>query len=285
MLDAVARTGSVTGAAELLHMTGPAVSQQLRRIDSETGSRVVVPDGRGVRLTNEGRILADYAAQVAGLMQEAENDLHRNDDPIGPVRISALASIIRGDLARELAAFQQRYPGIELRIEDGETPDDLELLAAGHLDVVFAESWSTAPPVLPPGVRAHRYAQEAAWVALPAGHPLSEREKLRIEDLADKVWASCARGTNGHETLVQVARRDGIELDVRHFVDDRFTQIALVRAGLAVTRISFSGDPPDSPGVTYRRLTPAIHRDVLLITAGRALPRRVEALCAHLLGE
>lgn len=285
MLDAVARTGSVTGAAALLRMTGPAVSQQLRRIEAEAGARVVVPDGRGVRLTSEGRILADCAAQVSGLMQQAENDLHRHDELVGRVCVSALASIIRGPLARELPDFQRRHPRVELRIEDGETPDDLERLAGGRLDAVFAESWSPAPPHLPPGVCAHRFAREEVWIALPEGHPLSTREGLDIDDLASETWASCARGSNGYESLTQIARRRGIELDVRHFVDDHATQLALVSTGLAVACIPVSGDPPATPGVAYRRLEPRIHRDILLLTAERTLPLAVEALCEHLLGE
>lgn len=285
VLDAVARTGSVTAAAALLRMTGPAVSQQLRRIEAEAGARVVVPDGRGVRLTSEGRILAEYAAQVSGLMQQAENDLHRDEEPVGRVCVSALASIIRGPLARELPGFQRRHPRIEIRVEDGETPDDLERLAAGHLDIVFAESWNPAPPHLPAGLRAHRFARQQAWIALPAEHPLRGRGRLGIDDLADEIWASCARDSNGYESLVQVARRRGIELDIRHFVDDHATQLALVAAGLAVACVPVSGDPPETPGVVFLRLTPAMHRDILLLTAGRTLPRAVEALCRHLLEE
>src|SRR5699024_5559378 len=105
VLDAVARAGSVTRAAALLHMTGPAVSQQLRRIEAEAGIRVVIPDGRGVRLTSEGRVLADYAGRVAELMTQAEKDLHHGDELVGRICIGALASIIRIALTARLPAF------------------------------------------------------------------------------------------------------------------------------------------------------------------------------------
>ncbi len=282
VLDAVARTGSVTRAAELLHMTGPAVSQQLRRIDAEAGIRVVAPDGRGVRLTREGRVLAGYAAQVAALMVRAENDLHQGDELVGRICIGALASILRTSLAEELAEFERLHPRVELRVEDGETAWHLDRLADGHLDLVLAESWSPSPVRLPAGVSARPLARESAWIALPEHHRLHERTQLDLTDLATEIWCTCARGSDEHRSLTQIARMSGIELDIRHFVADHHTQLALVRAGLAVACVPTATPQPEAPGVVYRRLDPEMHRDILLLTSDRTPPRPVEALIAQL---
>lgn len=282
MLDAVARTGSVTQAAAMLHMTGPAVSQQLRRIEAEAGRKVVIPDGRGVRLTSEGRILADYAAQVAGLMQRAENDLRHTDELVGHVCVGALASIIRGTLIHTLPSFQRRYPRVDLRVEDGETAWHLDRLAGGRLDVVLAESWSPAPLRLPSGVTAHRLAREPAWVALPDQHPRRENQRFAIADLADEAWVTCARDSDGHVALAQAARRSGVELDIRHFVADHATQLALVRSGLGLACLPRPEDAAASPNIVYRRLAPAMHRDIVMLTSDRTPSRAVEALTAHL---
>lgn len=282
VLDAVARTGSVSQAAVMLHMTGPAVSQQLRRIEAEAGIQVVIPDGRGVRLTSEGRILAGYAAQVAELMLQAENDVHHGDDLVGRICIGALASIIRTALAETLPSFQRRHPRVELRIDDGETVWHLDRLADGRLDLVFAESWSPAPLRLPAGVTARRLARESAWIALPEQHPLREKTRLDLADLATQAWATCPRDSDGHQALIQLARPDGIELDIRHFVADHVTQLALVRAGLAVACVPAKVEEPEAPGIVYRRLTSEMHRDILLLSSDRTPPRPVEALIAHL---
>lgn len=281
MLDAVARTGSVTRAATLLHMTGPAVSQQLRRIEAEAGIRVVIPDGRGVRLTSDGRVLADYATQVAELMARAESDLRDGDALVGRICIGALASTIRTTLTEELPAFQRLHPRVELRVEDGETAEHLDRLADGRLDMVFAESWSQTPLQLPAGVTARRMIREPARVALPEQHPLRERKRLDLNDLAAEAWATCARDSDGHRALSQTAREYGVELDIRHFVADHETQLALVRAGLAIAYIP-TGTMPDTPGVTYRCLTPEMHRDIVLLTNTRTPPRAVAMLIVHL---
>lgn len=282
MLDAVARTGSVTKAAALLHMSGPAVSQQLRRIEAESGIKVVVPDGRGVRLTSNGRIIAGRAAQVATLMVELENDLHQDDELVGRICIGALASIVRTILNEALPTFQRSHPRVELRVEDGETVRHLDQLSGGLLDLAFAESWSPAPLRLPAGVRAYPLRREPVWVALPAHHPLGTKRQLDVADLALERWVTCARGSDGHEALTQIARRDGLELDIRHFVADHYTQLSLVRAGLAIACVPSPEQRPEASGVVYRRLSPEMHRDILLLTGDRALPRAVEALIGHL---
>lgn len=282
MLDAVARAGSVTRAAALLHMTGPAVSQQLRRIEAEAGIRVVIPDGRGVRLTSEGRVLAGYAGRVAELMARAEKDLHDGDELVGRVCIGALASTIRTTLTARLPTFQRRHPRVELRVEDGETTGHLDRLIDGRLDLVLAESWSPSPLRLPFGVASRLVASEPVWIALPGNHPLREKAVLDLTDLADEVWATCARDSDGHLALTLLSRATGIELDVRHYVADHSTQLALVNAGLAIACVPASARQLRGTGVAYRRLSTEMHRDILLLTSDKTPPRPVDTLIAHL---
>lgn len=266
----------------MLHMTGPAISQQLRRIEAEVGVRVVAPLGRGVRLTSEGRVLADYAAQVSELMIQAENDLRQSDELVGQIRIAALASTIRTSLTTKLPTFQRLHPRVHLSVEDGETADHLSRLVAGSLDLAIAESWSPTPLQLPNGVTARRLAREPALVALPAQHPLQSGKRLDVADLASEPWATCARDSDGHRALMQIARKSGVELDIRHFVADHTTQLALVRAGLAIACVPEPVTTAEAPGITYRTLAPVMHRDIVLLTSSRTPPRPVEALIAHL---
>lgn len=268
----------------MLHMTGPAASQQLRRIEAEIGTEVVAADGRGVRLTDKGRMLADYARRVSELMQQADNDLHYDEEPVGRLHVGALASIIRGLLAHALPSFQQSHPGVEVTIEDGETTDHLDRLATGRIDLVLAETWSTAPLHLPAGVLARRVARERVCVALPENHSLSQRKHFDVGDLTAEPWATCARNSHGHAALVQAARQRGVELDIRHFVADHATQLTLVSNGLAIACLPMTDDASNGHGVIYRRLRPEMHRDVVLLTSGRVASLALESLTGHLLG-
>ncbi|MEV6230049.1 LysR family transcriptional regulator [Saccharopolyspora shandongensis] len=282
ILDAVARSGSVTRAAAMLHMTGPAVSQQLRRIEAEAGAKVVVADGRGVRLTPRGRVLADYANRVAELMQQAENDLHRDEPLAGHLRIAAIASTIRTLLAAKLPAFRRAHPRVRVSIEDGETIDHLAMLSDGRLELVLAESWNTAPLEIPRGIRARQIESETVCLALPVGHPLADRGQIDIRDLAGEQWATCAHGSDSHTALVQMARDHDVEPDVTHHVADHSTQLALVRAGLAIACLPASAEIREVPGVICRPLAAEMRRDVLLLASNRTAPLAVEALVEHL---
>lgn len=113
---------------------------------------------------------------------------------------------------------------------------------------------------------------------------MSERGRLDPKELAGEIWATCARGSDAHRALEQVARAAGIEPDIRHHVADHSTQLALVRAGLAIACIPTAAERPATPGVAYRRLASKMHRDVLLLAGARRAPRTVEALVAHLTG-
>ncbi|MFC4333584.1 LysR family transcriptional regulator [Salininema proteolyticum] len=280
VFDVVARTGSVTHAAAALHMTGPAVSQQLRRIEAEAGAKIVVPDGRGLRLTAKGRVLADCARQVADAMRQAENDLHREEEYVDHLRVAAIASSIRTLLGAKLTGFLNAHPRVRVTVEDGETADHLGRLTAGLVDLVLAESWSTSPLPLPAGVVAERIAREDLFIALPSGHALLSEPRLSVHDLAGERWATCAQGSDAHTAIEQMARRHGVELDVSFYVADHLTQLALVREGLAVACVPRSGEEADS-SVTFRRLDTELHRDITLLSTDRTHSLALQALIDH----
>lgn len=283
VLDAVARSGSVTRAAALLHMTGPAVSQQLRRIETEVGAKVVEAEGRGVRLTSHGALLAEYARQMAELMQRAENDLHRDEPIVGHIRVAAIASIIRTLLIDKLPSFQRAHPSIRVSVEDGETQNHLPWFVDGRCDLVLAESWSTAPLELPPGLWVRRIFSEPVCLALPSDHRLAGRKQIDIRELDGERWATCARDSDAHQALTQIARRQGVEPDVGYHVADPLTQIALVREGLAVACLPESSAIRHAEGAIGLPLLPEVRRDALLLARDRTLPAATEALCEHLL--
>lgn len=74
-LDALARHGSVSGAAAGLHITTSAVSQQMAKLEREAGQRLLAKNGRGVRLTDAGRLLAEHAARILSQVELAQADL------------------------------------------------------------------------------------------------------------------------------------------------------------------------------------------------------------------
>lgn len=283
VLDAVAHTGAISKAAHSLGMTGPAVSQQIRRLEAEARVKIVEPAGRGIRLTPDGAELAKFASQMAEVMQQADNMIHRAEPLAGVIRMGGVASALRTVVATELARMRTEHPAVTVLLEDGEAVDHVQRLADGHLDLVIAESWSPNPVRLPPGLRCDTLSAEAAYIALPAGHPHSGDTAIDIRDLTDDAWATCATGSDGHIALIQTAHAHGVELHVRFHVADHLTQIELVRAGVAVACVPSSASRhADARTVTLLPLAAPLHRELLLVTPRSIASRATAHLASRL---
>src|SRR5919198_6267723 len=95
VIDAVARHGSVTAAARELHYAQPSVSHHLARLEAETGAALVRRAGRGIRLTEAGRVLAERAAEILGRLDAAEAELSAHVGLTqGRVRLAAFPSAL-----------------------------------------------------------------------------------------------------------------------------------------------------------------------------------------------
>lgn len=258
---AVAEHGSVGAAAGALHITGPAVTQQLRKLERGTGHRLVEPDGRGIRLTAAGHVLAGYAASVATAVADAARDLAAlRDEAVGPLRVGAVASALRGLLPGALRTLAADHPRLVPTVRDGEVLDLLPALRSRDLDAVLLESWDDLPARIPSGVLMHRVAVEEAFVAVPAGHERACGDRADLAGLDGQVWASSPSGTESYEALVQVLRERGAEPDVRYRAADFTTHLRLVAAGLAVAMVPRGALDPLPDGVVVLRCDPPVRR-------------------------
>src|ERR1700749_3583180 len=124
VIDAVARTGSVTAAAKELHYSQPSVSHHIARLEAETGAQLLQRAGRGIRLTQAGRLLADRAAEIIGRIDAADAELSAHGGlPAGRVRLAGFASAIGSLVVPAAAALARRHPGLEIGSMDTHPPD------------------------------------------------------------------------------------------------------------------------------------------------------------------
>src|SRR5215208_3596898 len=119
VLDAVARHGSVTAAARELHYSQPSVSHHLARLESETGAQLLQRVGRGIRLTEAGRLLADRAAEIIGRIEAADAELTAHVGlTAGRVRLAGFSSAIGSLAPLAAAALAGRHPGLQISLID-----------------------------------------------------------------------------------------------------------------------------------------------------------------------
>ena len=148
VLVAVARHGSVTAAARELNYAQPSVSHHLARLEAETGVRLIQRAGRGIRLTDAGRLLADRATEVLGRLDAAENELAAHAGlSAGRVRLAAFPSALGTIVPAAAAMLRADYPGMDVRLTEAEPPEALRMLRAGYVDValVFRHAQRPAP--------------------------------------------------------------------------------------------------------------------------------------------
>ncbi len=111
ILAAVARTGSLTAAARELHYSQPSVSHHLARLEEETGAQLLQRVGRGVRLTDAGRVLADRATEILGRLDSAAAELETHVGlSAGRVRVAAFGSALVALLPDAAAKLAERHP-------------------------------------------------------------------------------------------------------------------------------------------------------------------------------
>jgi len=138
VLVAVSRHGSVTAAAHALNYAQPSVSHHLARLEAETGTKLVQRAGRGIRLTDAGRLLAERAVEVIGRLDAAENELAVFAGlRAGRLRLAAFPSALGTIVPTAAAILHDRHPGFDLRLTEAEPPEALRMLRAGYVDVAL----------------------------------------------------------------------------------------------------------------------------------------------------
>jgi DNA-binding transcriptional LysR family regulator len=287
VLVAVARYGSVTAAARALNYAQPSVSHHLARLESETGTKLVQRAGRGIRLTDAGRLLAERAAEVIGRLDAAENELAAYTGlRAGRLRLAAFPSAL-GTIVPAAAAFLRGVnPGLDLRLTEAEPPEALRMLRAGYVDVALVFRHCADPVPIPgaeldeenvditEGLRERLLLDEPVYLVTSA----REAPPGDIADLSQYVrhrWIAGCDRCRAH--LIAQCSIAGFSPKIAFTTDDFVAAQALVAADLGVSTLpalclraarhpgikTFPlpdtrryvyavryGDPPDPPAVT-----------------------------------
>jgi molybdate transport repressor ModE-like protein len=245
VLVAVARTGSVTAAARELHYSQPSVSHHLARLETETGAKLLQRAGRGVRLTEAGRQLAERGAEILGRLEAAETELAAHVGlRQGRVRLAAFPSALGTFVPAAAARLAAGHPGLELRLIEAEPPEAVRMLRAGHIDVAVIFRYDDSVPE-DDGIEMHRLLEDPTYL-VAAESPTTE-----LAAYANAPWIAGCDRCRMH--LLELCARTGFEPSIAFTTDDFVAVQAMVAAGLGVTTL---------PGLALRA---ARHRDVRVV--------------------
>ncbi|MFJ3744221.1 LysR family transcriptional regulator [Streptomyces albidoflavus] len=262
-LDALARHGSVVAASAALHVTTSAVSQQLGKLERETGRQLIARQGRGVRLTDAGQLLAGHAARILSQVEQAEVDLEaQRGAVVGELRLSAFPTAARGLVPATLAVLAAAHPALRVRSRELEAGEGVRAVLRGDLDLAMVLDWYNKPLPLPAGLVKAPLLDDPADVAVPVDHPLAGRESVELAELAEDPWITWGEGEFCHEWLMVTLRAQGVEPRTPHRAEESHTQLALVAAGLGVCVVPRLGRDPVPEGIRTLAVRNGIRRHV-----------------------
>jgi DNA-binding transcriptional LysR family regulator len=274
---AVARSEHITAAATELDVPQPTLSRSLARLQASLGVDLLARDGRGVRLTRQGRMLAASAERAlrelrAGLA-EVRGDASAGEGrailgflhSMGPV---AVPTLLRG--------FRAEHPGIRISLVQGASADVTDDVASGRIDLALA-----SPVPRNAALRSRVLARQRVVMLLPEDHPLAARPQLRLRDLAAEPLISMRPGYGLRTIAERLLTSAGLPLAFAFESDEMSTAAGLVSAGLGVALL-IAGNAV--PGTVERPIaSPGATRSISLVwSAGRTLTPPVRALREHL---
>src|SRR6266536_3771080 len=276
VLAALARHGSVTAAAQQLNYSQPAVSHHLSRLEAETGARLVQRVGRGVRLTEAGRRLAERAEAILGRLETAEAELAAPSGlRAGRVRLAAFPSGLATLVPPAAASFAADHPEVELGFVEAEPPEALRMLRAGEVDVALVFDYPDGSPPEDGSLRRTPLLHEPLYLVTPPDRP------TRLSAHADSDWIGGCDRCRSH--LVRRCTAAGFTPRIAFTTDDYVAVQALVAAGLGVTilpRLALTAHR--SPRLRATPLSGA-GRDIWVACYGQPPdPPATTALVAHL---
>lgn len=227
----VAREQSITAAAESLHISQPALSTQLKAMETELGRPLLIRGVKGSRkviLTEEGMILRKRAEEILSLVKRTENEITQSDETIaGNVFIGTGETEVVRLFAKVAKKLQKKYPDIQYHISSGNAEHVLEYLDKGLIDfgLLFTEIDSHKYEAIPVPIK------DTWGVLMRRDSPLAEKEAICPEDLWDKpLIVSHQKGENHY--LGRWLQREESELHIVATYNLLFNASLLVDEGL-----------------------------------------------------
>jgi molybdate transport repressor ModE-like protein len=263
ILRALADYGTVSAAAEALHLTPSAVSQQLAALEREVGQPVVERRGRGVALTGAADVLLEHAHALFAQLERAEADvaaLGRGE--LGTVVIGAFPTALQSIAAPAARALAGDHPRLRLELRDVESPHCFAALAEEKIDLAISMESASAPPPGDPRFARLALLDDPLDAVLALDHPLAGRATVALEALADETWVGPSPGTSCHEVTLAGCAAAGFTPRLVHRTNDFTALMTFVAAGLGVALVPrlAQGHVPDGVAVVPLRGTAPARR-------------------------
>lgn len=249
VLRAIARYGTVTAAAGLLHLTPSAVSQQMRQLSRDTGTPLLEPHGRRVRLTPAARVLLRHADRMEDYWQQAEAELAATRPAAlsGTLRLAGFPTAVSVLLAPAAAQLQHASPTLTVEVREAEPAHCFDLLFCADTDLAVVEATADNPPLSDAAFAQRPLFDDPFELLTCASHRLAGRPSVTFHDLAEEPWVVGFPGDSARQLILAACNSAGFSPAIAHQARDWSAVASLVAHGLGIALIPSTATLPPQP--------------------------------------
>jgi DNA-binding transcriptional LysR family regulator len=261
---AVAEELHFSRAAERLHISQPPLSQQIRDLEEELGVKLFERSKRQVHLTEAGKAFLERSYLVFAQLEQAIAVTQQiGQGEVGRLAIGFVDSAMYTVLPEILRMFRERFPAVELRLNELTTVQQIHALHHKQIDVGIVRAAITEP-----GLRMECLLQESLVLALPESHPLSSQAQVSLSTLADEsfILFPAKLGPIFYEEIMDLCQQSGFRPKVSQEAVQMQTIVGLVAAGLGIAFVPAAMQNFHRSGVIYKPLQEQIHKIGLYLT-------------------
>jgi len=270
---AVAQEGSVTAAAELLHVAQPSMSQQIRVLERELGVELFARTPTGLVPTVVGRAFLREAEVAVNAARRARATARAGaDELVGELVVAVQMGFGTRQLPRALGALRRRYPRLEVTVFEEPSSAELERLCRqGVLNLALMAACERSP------ADAHHLGDEEFVVVLGAGHRQLTADRVELRELEGEPWVRFDRDSALDAVLLDVLRSNELAPTTAARVSQTATAVRWAAHGLGVTLVPASAVPHGHEHLV-RPVFPVVSQPVIAVVRPGAGPAETALL-------
>ena len=269
---AVMTAGTTARAAEILHVSQPAVSKTIQELERAVEFALFHRIKGRLHPTAEGRLLFREVEDTFSALAHLRGAAARiRDYGSGELRIACLSALSTNILPRALRAFLDKHPNVALTFQTRTSPVVRDLVASGQFDLGIV-----ADEIDKTGLEVQPFAEFRVAVAIPEGHPLEEKQVIRPTDLVGQPFIALAPEDTTRREAERAFKKAGINVQILLETPYSTTICSMVAAGIGVGLVNpLTAEPYLEHGLTLRPFEPAVHFRTLLILPPNRPPSRI----------
>ena len=236
LLVELSKQGSLRAAAQVLHLTQPALSKALAEVESMFGAPLFIRYARGVVPTEQGKVVIQGAAMLLEELSHLGKEVSQQQATV--LRIGAPPFVAQGYLPSVLTALSSHAPNVRVQLVEERVPLLVVHLLEGRLDALISSYPTELPEASGQPIRYEKLYDTSFTVIAPINHPAASKKVNSWEELARYDWILPVRSSMLRRMMEDVFRKADVKAPVPIIESTSpFTNMQLVRAGLGISAV------------------------------------------------